>query len=208
MAIERGLAFSLPGHLVLSKIGARAMRLTRLLTLVTALAIGAELLTAAADESEDLKAAILKLAAALEKNDKVAAKNLVDQIKKQDLDEVMGLMKSPKVNKAAFDLAKEGIELKLVALSKKAGDVKANAETYEKIAKVVAAIAEVAAVKCPVDKPVAGRDPKDWAKWVSDMKEGAKALGDAANSKDTQKVNAAAKKTTGACISCHDVFRR
>jgi cytochrome c' len=165
------------------------------------------LVVRAAQEEPDLKSAILKLAAAMEKNDKAAAKQLVDELKKEDLLDIMELMKPPKANKAAIDLCKEGIELKLTMLVKKPGDMKSNAETYKKMANVVAAIAEVAGLKCPIDKPVAGKDPKDWAKWIADMKDGAKALGEAAGTKDAKNVSAAAKKITGACISCHDVFR-
>ena len=51
------------------------MRLARMLVLGVVLAFGYSLVTAA-DEDKDIKAAVLKLAAALEKNDQAAAKKL------------------------------------------------------------------------------------------------------------------------------------
>jgi hypothetical protein len=166
------------------------------------------LIASAAGEGPDLKAAITKLAVALEKNDKEAAKKLIDELKKEDLEYVMELMKPPKSNKQAFDFTKEGIELKLTLMVKKPGDLKTNAETYEKMANVLTAIAEYTTFKCPIEKPVGAKDPKDWEKWSADMKEGAKALGAAARAKDPKKVSVAAKKITGACVSCHEVFRQ
>ena len=161
----------------------------------------------AADDEKDLRAAVLKLADAVEKNDEATAKKLVDQLKKQDLEEVMTLMKPPAKNKDAIDIVKEGIETKVIALAKKATDVPKNAPAYEKMGNVIAAIAEVAAVKCPVEKKQGEKDPKDWATWVKEMKEGGKELAAAAKAKDAKKVNAAAKKINGACSSCHGVFR-
>jgi hypothetical protein len=183
------------------------MKSARFLALAVALGLGIAWFAAAAEDEKDIKSAVLKLAAALEKNDKEAAKKLVDELKKNDLENVMELMKPPAKNKEAIDVVKEGIEAKLITLSKKAGDVSANAASYEKMATIVAAIAEVAAVKCPVDSRKGDKDPKDWATWVNDMKEGAKALGEAAKAKDAKKVTAAAKKITGACNNCHGVFR-
>ena len=183
------------------------MKLARFLALAVALGFGISWLASAAADDKDIKAAVLKLATALEKNDKEAAKKLVDELKKEDLEHVMELMKPPAKNKDAFDVVKEGIEMKLNALSKKAGDVKASAADYEKMAHIVAAIAEVASVKCPVGSKMGDKDPKAWAEWVNDMKDGAKALAEAAKAKDAKKVNAAAKKITGACNNCHGVFR-
>ena len=183
------------------------MKLARLVALAVALGFCINLLAPAAEDDKDIKAAVLKLAAALEKGDKTTAKKLVDQLKKEELDQVMDLMKPPAKNKGAIDVVKEGIEMKLNALSKKAGDVASNSANYEKMARIVAAIAEVATVKCPVEKKQGDKDPKAWAEWVGDMKAGAKALGEAAKAKDAKKVTAAAKKITGACNNCHGVFR-
>src|SRR5262245_35605742 len=102
------------------------MRLARIVALGVILAFGYSLVTAA-DEDKDIKAAVLKLAAALEKNDKDAAKKLVDELKKQDLEEVMSTMKPPKGKNGGFDVVKEGIENKIRNASKKAGDAQTNA---------------------------------------------------------------------------------
>jgi hypothetical protein len=182
------------------------MRLAQFLVLAAALGFGISWV-AAAEDDKDIKAAVLKLAAAVEKHDKGAAKKLVDELKKNDLENIMELMKPPAKNKGAIDVVKEGIEMKLNALSKKAGDVKTNAEAYEKMASIVAAIAEVAAEKCPVNEKKGDKDPKAWAEWVKDMRDGAKDLGEGAKAKDAKKVNAAAKKITSACNNCHGVFR-
>src|SRR5262245_7577966 len=139
------------------------MRLARILAFGVVLAFGYSLVIAA-DDDKDVKAAIMKLAAALEKNDKDAAKKLVDELKKQDLEEVMSTMKPPKGKNGGFDIVKEGIENKIRTLSKKGADVKTNAEAYEKMAQVVAAIMEVASAKAP--EKAAGKDPKDWERWV------------------------------------------
>jgi hypothetical protein len=181
------------------------MRLARIVALGVAVAFGISLVKAAEDE-KDVKAAVLKLADAVEKNDDAAVKKLVDELKKQDLEDVMTLMKPP--TKKGLDVVKEGIETKIIALAKKpAGDVLKNAAAYEKMGNIIAGIAEVASVKCPVDKKQGEKDPKDWANWVKEMKEGGKELAAAAKAKDAKKVNAAAKKINGACSSCHGVFR-
>ena len=181
------------------------MRLARFLALAAVLGIGFHFATAA-DDNKEIKEAILKLADAVGKNDKDAAKKLVDEIKKAELEDVMNSMKP--VAKGGIDVGfKEGIETKLNNASKKPGDVKATADSYAKLAKVVAAVAEVAAVKCTVKAKEGEKDPKKWEEWVGDMKEGAKALSEAAKSKDAKAVSAAVKKIDGACKNCHGVFR-
>jgi hypothetical protein len=180
------------------------MRLARILALGVAVAFGLSLVKAAEDD-KDVKAAVLKLADAVAKNDDATVKKLVDELKKQDLEEIMYTMKPP--TKKGLDVVKEGIETKIIALSKKANDVAKNADAYEKMGNIIAAIAEVAAVKCPVEKKQGEKDPKDWANWAKEMKEGGKELAAAAKAKDAKKVNAAAKKINGACSACHGVFR-
>jgi hypothetical protein len=180
------------------------MRLARFLALGIALSLAFGFVTAA-EEDKDVKADILKLADALQKNDTATVKKLVDQLKKQDLEDIMSTMKPP--SKKGFDVVKEGVEIKLNSLSKRASDVNANAAAYEKMGKIVAAIAEVTAVKCPVDKKQGDKDPKKWAEWTKDLKDGAKSLTSAAKAKDAKGVSTAAKKVTSACNDCHGVFR-
>src|SRR5262249_24615692 len=105
------------------------MRLARIVALGVAVAFGLSLVEAAEDE-KDGKAAVLKLADAVAKNDDATVKKLVDELKKQDLEEIMYTMKPPM--KKGLDVGvKEGIETKIIALSKKATDVPKNADTYE-----------------------------------------------------------------------------
>jgi hypothetical protein len=183
------------------------MKLARFLALAAALGLGVSWFAAAADEDDKaLKEALLKLAVAVEKNDKEAAKKLVDEIRKKDLEDIMYLMRAP--SKTGVDVGfKEGIETKLTNASKKAGDAKTSAAAYEKTASVLAAFAEVVAGKCPVPQKMGGKDPKDWAKWVEELKAGAKALDEAAKAKDAKKLSTAAKKIYGTCQECHGVFK-
>jgi len=181
------------------------MRLARFLALAVALGIGIRFVTAAEDDDKAIKEAVLKLAAAVNKGDKDAVKKLVDELKKNELEHVMDVFKPAK--SGGFDVVKEGIENKIRTLSKKAADVKTNAESYEKMSQIIAAVAEVAAVKCPVDTKKGEKDPAKWAEWAKEMKEGAKALGEGAKAKDAKKVSDAAKKINNACSECHGVFR-
>jgi len=184
------------------------MRLARFLALAGVLGFAVCYVAAAEDDDKAIKDAVLKLAAALDKNDKDSAKKLVDELKKNDLENVMDVFKPAKGGKGGFDVFKEGIENKIRNISKKApSDVKTNAESYEKMAQIIAAVAEVATVKCPVEAPKGEKDPKKWAEWIKEMKEGAKALGEAAKAKDAKKVSDAAKKLNSACNECHGVFR-
>jgi hypothetical protein len=181
------------------------MRLARILGLGVAVVLGISFVSAG-DDNKDLKAVLLKLATAVEKNDADGAKKLVDELKKEELESVMDLMKP--VAKGGVDVGfKEGIENKLRNASKKAGDAATQSEGYAKMAKAIAALAEVAAVKCPVDKVEGDKNPKDWAKWSKELKEGAMALGEAAKTRDPKKVKAAAEKVNNTCGSCHNVFK-
>ena|SRR5215471_2610190 len=182
------------------------MRLARFLALAAIAGLGICYVTAADDDSKAIKAAILKLADALEKNDKDAAKKLVDELKKNDLENIMDVFKTTKGG--GFDVVgKEGIENKIRALSKKAADVKTNAENYEKMAKIVGAVFEVVLQKCPVDSKQGAKDPKKFADWCKEVTEGAKALSEAAKAKDAKRVTDAAKKVNQACNDCHEVFK-
>jgi hypothetical protein len=182
------------------------MKLARFLALAVALGFGICWFASAANEDKDLKKAILKLAEALEKNDKEAAKKLADELKKEELEDIMYLMKSPA--KTGVDVGfKEGIEQKLINASKKAGDAKSNAAAYEKSASIISAIAEVVVDKCPVKDKKGAKDPKDWAMWINELKENASGLKEAAKSSDPKKLSTAAKKLTGTCNSCHEVFK-
>jgi hypothetical protein len=182
------------------------MKLARFLALAVALGFGICWFASAAADEKDLKASILKLAAALEKNDKDAAKKLIDEIRKEELEDIMYLMKSPA--KTGVDVGfKEGIEQKLINASKKATDAKSSAAAYEKSASIISAIAEVVSDKCPVKEKKGAKDPKDWATWISELKESAGGLKEAAKSNDAKKLSAAAKKVTGVCTTCHEVFK-
>jgi hypothetical protein len=184
-----------------------AMRLARFLALAVISGLGICYVTAAEDDDKAIKEAVLKLAAAVEKSDKDVMKKLVEELKKHELEHVMDVFKKTPVGLDV--VGKEGIENKIRSLSKKvtAADVKSNGENYEKMAQIIAAVAEVATVKCPVEEKKGDKDPKKWAEWIKEMKDGAKALGEASKAKDAKKVSDAAKKLNSACNECHGVFR-
>jgi len=164
-------------------------------------------LAAGADDKKDLKKPILELAAALEKNDEKATRKLVDRLKKEDLEDLMSLMKKSATNEAAFDFVKDGIEITTNSLAIKVRNLDANAVTYEKMGHILAAIAEATAEMCPVKTKVGEKDPKNWEFWSRDFKAGAKAPAEGAKKKDPEKVHTAAKTIMAACNECHAAFR-
>jgi hypothetical protein len=73
--------------------------------------------------------------------------------------------------------------------------------------RILAAIAEVTAEKCPVKTKVGDMDPKNWEFWSRDFQDGAKTLAEGAKNKDAEKVHTAAKTIMAACNECHAAFR-
>src|SRR5262245_17947462 len=155
---------------------------------------------------------ILKLAQSQEKGsvDKAA----VDALKKENLDDIMNLFKLRKsgglgVGSTPGAITPDGIELKIIGLAKKtmAGDLKTQGDAIAQAAYRAAAIAEIAAHKCPVQKKMGEKDPKDWEKWTKSMKDSALELAKAAKAKEAKKVEDAAKKLNNACQQCHGVCR-
>jgi hypothetical protein len=139
----------------------------------------------------------------------VALKDLVE------LDEVESLMKlrrrwglgiGPPPGAAAN---RDGIELRLMALARKAPtaeELDADAEHLARAALVTAAMADLLDAYTP-DKKVGNKEPKDWKQWTGEMRAASEELEGAARAKDAKGLKAAATRLTRACADCHSVFR-
>jgi hypothetical protein len=101
----------------------------------------------------------------------------------------------------------EGIELKIIALSKRVSpDDAAQSEDLGKIADISKAIAEVAVYYTP-KTGVAGKDPKDWTKFTDEMKRGSEELAKAAKGGKAPEIKMAASDLNASCTNCHSTFR-
>jgi cytochrome c556 len=176
--------------------------------------------TSLADEKENKEArdAVVKMADSVDKGDADAVKKQVAALKDMDLLPVMvtlkkrekdgtgGLGMGPKpgaYNPDGIEAQLQGLakkELLPAALDKQAADI-------IRAANVMVAVADVALTKCPVNKKMGDKDPKDWAQWSQDMKDAAQQLADAAKAKDTKKLKTAANKLNASCNNCHGPFR-
>jgi hypothetical protein len=178
--------------------------------------------TAADDEpTKKAKAAaesVLKLADALEKGDADAIKKekatldkmellpIMTGFKKRDADPVGGIGFGPKPK--VYD--PDGIEAQIMGLAKKelpAGTLAKQVDDIKKAGFISAAIAEASLNKCTVTKKMGDKDPKDWAKWMGDMKDASKALSDAAKAGNAKDIKNAAGKLNASCNNCHGIFR-
>ncbi len=175
----------------------------------------------AADDKDDVKDNVLKLADAIEKDDADQAKKLAEAVAKavDELDPVMNLMspRNPKAKKAIGlgvgptpgAILPDGIEKKIQALAKKAppaGQLGKDADALAEMAYRVAAISEVAKLK-PNDKVTKPQDKQDWANYTGEMKKRALELAMAAKAKNANAIKTAANKLNTACSNCHGKFR-
>jgi hypothetical protein len=167
-----------------------------------------------AGEEAAIKAAVTKIAAAIEKGDNASAKALATALAKKvdEIDDVMNVFK-PRTKKG-FGVGNkpgliqpDGIELKLVDMGRDAPpQAKANKEAaaLEEMAYRIAAVAEVALIKPPKD---VGKKKADWVRWAKDMRAAAPGLAAAAKSKSPAELQKAAAKLNAACNSCHSAFK-
>jgi hypothetical protein len=168
---------------------------------------------------EKMKMSVLKIAAAIEKGDKAgataAAKALANSLKDFDeIEDVMAVFKLREkhgigVGTKPNAIVPDGIELKLLAIGRDApgqAAVNKEAEALEKMAYVIAAVAEVAIAKPPA-KDEGKKKKKDFIRWAKDMREAAPGLAVAAKSKSPAEIQKAAAKINSACTNCHSVFK-
>ena len=173
------------------------------LTLGLALSLLAATTTQSADDAGDLKGAIDKVAAGSGDAAAIAKKN--------ELGEVMHLFK-PR-NKKGYGVGKpgevtpDGIELKIIALGKKApakGDLSKQADALEELAKRTAAIGDITGA---YESPKGAAKNAAWKKLAQDMKASSQDLAKAVKSGDPDKVKVAANKLNSVCNDCHADFR-
>lgn len=187
---------------------------------VGVLAMGGALFLAGlgwAEDDDTARKGILKVADAIAKGKNAEASNNAKALAKKidGIDEVMNLMR-PRKKGGKGDLGvgdkpgataplPDGIELILHAMGRDAPSQQAtekHAAALEKMAHVVAAIAEVS-IASP-DK----KRPKEWVRYAKEMKEAAPKLAEAAKSKSPAELKKAAAQINAACNRCHSDFKK
>jgi hypothetical protein len=203
----------------------RSVRWLAVGSIASALAVWSLALVAtgtAADDDKEVKDTILKIADAEGKKDTDAAQKQAQALagKVDEIAPVMDLMKPRAdgglgVGASAGKITPDGIEKKLLAMAKDAaamkplagGQLKEQAEALARMAEEIAAIADVAKLKCPVKKKEGDKDPKAWAKWCDDMHQTALEFAEVARAKDAAKLKGMTLKLNGTCTECHAAFR-
>ncbi len=174
----------------------------------------------AADEKDQLRESVLKLADTLKDNKADDAKKQAAAIadKIDDVEELMHLMspRRPKgkgpgigIGNKPGAIAPDGIEQKIQALAKKpllAAQLGKESEALERMAYIAAAIGQVANAK-PPDKDDGKKKKKDWLTWSQEMHDAALELAAAVKKKDAAAIKTASGKVDAKCTSCHDVFK-
>jgi hypothetical protein len=176
----------------------------------------------AADKDKDKKEKEKLLAAARDiitatygKDPVQQAKDAPELAKKYDIGNVMHAAFKPRdkgglgVGPAANPVLPDSIELKIMALAKKAPTKQALAKDANDLVKaieVTRTIAEINGYWVP-KKREPGKDPKDWTKFNEEMKKGSEELIKAIKSGDPAAVNKAATNLNSSCVNCHGVFR-
>jgi hypothetical protein len=198
------------------------MRKSWLVAIAVTLVVGTGLIVGVgqgwADDEEDkeIADAVRKIAKAVAANKPDEAKKEAEALvaKKKDLGDVMNMFKARKngglgIGAKAGAIMPDGIEAKVLALAKKkltAAEVKGQAADLDKMGDDIAAISYVGDVHTPKKKDGA-KDPKDWTKWMKDMRDGANDLTKAAKAQDAAAIKNAAMKANASCSNCHGVFR-
>ncbi|MBY0526342.1 MAG: cytochrome c [Gemmataceae bacterium] len=195
---------------------------------VAGLVLGAWLLapstrSTAADGGKEVREAILKIAASLEKGDKDGAKKEAAALAKKmqgkkpevEMEELMHMfqLRSKKglgAGTKAGAIMPDGIEKKIEILAEKAIPAKQlddEAKGLEEMGYHLAAIGEIAALAVPIEKDMGKKKVKDWVKWSEDMKAAGVDLAAGAKGKKADAIKTAADKANTSCTKCHDVFR-
>jgi hypothetical protein len=167
----------------------------------------------AADEKE-VRAAILKMADMIEKNDAAGAKKQAAAMKDAELLDAMNLLalrsrKGLGVGADPDKIKPDGIEAKLIGMGRKPlpqAQLEKEAADLARMAYVIAAISEVARVKVP-EKDEGQKKRKDWIMWSEEMRQSAEQLARAAKAKNAAETKTAAAKVNSSCNNCHGVFR-
>jgi Cytochrome C' len=172
-----------------------------------------------APSTTDYRAAIQKLADAIQKNESGQVKQLAEELAKAGpLLEVMNTLekRDPAGKKLVFGVGKkpggitpDGIEAKIQSLRRKPQPQKLidrESGALVEMAYRVAAIGEVARLAAP-ERDQGMKKVKDWLEWSDAMRKSAEELADAAKAKNPTAVKNAAAKLDSSCTNCHGVFR-
>ena len=183
--------------------------------LVALVAYGTVQRIRAADDDEDIKGAIEKMAKNLETNNAAAAKAIADKMP-SDLDpgDVMSLLDKRHANgKGGLGIGGKpdtGIEKMVQEFTKKApSQSKLNRDyaALRKAAYIIVASAEAIHNRSPVKATDGKKNPTDWKKWSADMQRQGRDFAKAIESKNPQKVKRAASNLNDTCVKCHEVFK-
>ncbi len=161
------------------------------------------------DEKEAIKEAqkaVLKLMDTMAKGGNTKAEAEAIQKKFSELKPVMYIFKPRKNGGLGIGTPGQGdgIELKIIALSKRApapAAVAKDTADYVKMAEVCKAVAEVADLYPPK------KDAATWKQYNQDMRKGADELIAAAKNGDPKKIKTAATNLNSSCTDCHSKFR-
>jgi hypothetical protein len=168
---------------------------------------------AGAADNKEYYEAIMKIAAAFEKNDTAGAKTQAAALAKkvEDIEDVMHgfSLRRAKGIGVINGVMPDGIEAKIMELSKKpkpAATLSKEADAIVQLSYIAAAIGEVAHAK-PPEKDDGKKKVKDWLTWSQDMRESALKLAAAGKEKNPMTVKTAAAKLYSSCTTCHEVFK-
>jgi cytochrome c556 len=174
---------------------------------------------AGAADDEELKQLcqeIPKLAQAMKKKDQAEVKKLIEKLKKNNLDAIMGVcglrnLGGLGVGDKPGAIKPDGIEKKVEGLGKKAllpNQLKDEAPAIAKMAWEIAAINEITIAHTP-DKDMGQAKKKTWTDSAKDLQIAALELATAAEAKtlDPKTVQKAASRVDNNCQKCHGEWR-
>jgi hypothetical protein len=173
----------------------------------------------AADDkgNPEVKAAIVKLVDAIQKDDEAEVKKQLEVLKKAEAADVMKVFSlrtngGVGVGTVPGAIKPDGIDAKLKGIGTKAPNAKelaAQSADLERMALVMAAVGEAIGDKCTVAIKTGDKDPKDWKRWSKDMREQSLQLAEVLKEKkpEPMAVKTAATKLYGTCTACHVPFR-
>jgi cytochrome c556 len=183
--------------------------------LMTIVAYGAIQQIRAADDDQDITAAIQKMAQNLESHNDNAASAIAKKMP-SDLDpgDVMSLLDKRHANgKGGLGIDKKpntGIETMVQKFAKQAPTQSKLNRDYAALrhaAYIIVASAKAIHNHCPVKAVDGKKNPKDWLNWSTAMDKQGSDFAKAIESKNPQKVKRAASNLNDTCTKCHEVFK-
>lgn len=169
----------------------------------------------AADDDQDVKGAVEKIAKNLAAHNDSAAQAIANKLP-DDLDagDVMGLLDKRHANgKGGLGIGGKpdtGIEKMIQEFAKTAptrSKLNRDGQNLKHAAYIMAAAAEAVHNRPPVKAPTGKKNPEDWKKWSAQMKTQSLQFAKALESNDPAAVHKAADTLNNTCIQCHDIFK-